>query len=196
MLNKFFYWGMLVLLLSSCTTVPVDIDYDESVAFSSLHNFAWAPDTPPKTNNPKIDSDTLLHDRLHGEIENWFFAHGYAKTPPNYAHFLVTYRVLLENRTAISSYSGYYGYPMGWGWGYYGRPYWGMSYAYPMQYSYDYQLATLVIDLLNPNTRKLMWRGSVSYEVEESPSPQEKREKTVWAVRQILQKYPPQKPAQ
>lgn len=196
MLQKFLYAGILVLCLCSCTTVPVDIDYDETIVFSSLHNFSWAADTPPKSNNAKIDSDTLLHDRVHNEIENWLLAHGYAKTEPNRADFLMSYRIMLENRTDVSTYSGYYGYPMGWGWGYYGRPYWGMSYAYPMQSSYDYQVATLIIDMLHPKTQKLMWRGSVSYEVDESNTPQKKRAKIAWAVGHILQKYPPQKSAQ
>jgi hypothetical protein len=196
MLKQFFYTGMLVLFLSSCTTVPVDIDYDESVAFAALRNFSWAPGPPPKSNNPKIETDTLSHDRLHGEIETWLVGHGYAKTEPGRADFLVTYRVVLENRTETSAYSGYYGYPMSWGWGYYGRPYWGLGYAYPLQSSYDYQLATLIIDMQDPKTQKLMWRGAVSYETQETTSPQKKRQKIAWAVGTILQKFPPGKQAQ
>ncbi|MGR8933023.1 MAG: DUF4136 domain-containing protein [Gammaproteobacteria bacterium] len=193
---KIFYTVMPALFLSSCTTVPVNIDYDDSVAFATLHNFSWAPNTPPKSNNPNIDSDTLLHDRIHNEVENWLWGHGYAKTEQNRADFLVTYRIMLEYHTDLSTYGGYYGYPFGWGWGYYGRPYWGLSYAYPMAYSYDYQVATITIDMLNPKTHKLIWRGSTGYEVEDTTSPLKKREKIAWAVNHILEKFPPGKQAQ
>lgn len=197
MLKNFLYTGTLVLLLCSCVSVPVDIDYDESVIFSALHNFSWAPGVPPKSNNQKVDSDTLLHDRVHGEIENWLTGQGYGKTEPKRADFLVTYRIMVEYRTAISTYGsyGYYGYPFRWGGGYYGRPYWDLTFAYPPPYSYDYQQATLIIDLLHPKTLKLIWRGSTSYEVDESISPQKKRQKIAWAVNHILQKFPPGKQA-
>jgi hypothetical protein len=186
--------GFTALFLYSCTTVPVDIDYDETVVFAKLRNFAWAPDTPPKSNNAKIDSDTLLHDRLHSEIETRLASHGYAKTGPSRADFLVTYRVILENRTATTASGGYYGYPMGWGWGYYGSPYWGLGYTYPPQYTFEYHLATLIIDMLEPKTHKLIWRGAVSYDAQETVSPQQKRQKIAWAVDYILQNFPPQKP--
>jgi hypothetical protein len=192
---KTFFIGLTALFLFSCAAVPVDIDYDETVVFTKLHHFAWAGDAPPKSNNEKIDSDTLLHDRLHGEIEAWLARHGYAKTAPGRADFLATYRVLLETRSGTVTSGGYYGYPLGWGGGYYGRPYGGMNYAYPSQYSYDYRQATLIIDMLDPKTRKLMWRGAVNYDAQETLSPEQKREKIAWAVRYILQNFPPQKPA-
>lgn len=180
---------LFAALLVACARVPVDVDYDETVVFSGLHNYAWAPEPLPKSNNAKIDSDTLLHDRLHTELDHWLAARGYSKTAPERADFWLSYTMLLNDKTEIAAYGNYYG-----GWGYYRRPYWGMAYAYPNQYVYQYSEATLIVDMLDPKTRKLIWRGSIAYEVVESTSPEQKRNKIAWAVTHILQNFPPQKP--
>jgi hypothetical protein len=184
--NKFFCFIPLIFLLSSCSTLVVHEDYDASRSFTNLKTYAWVPDTPAKTNNPQLDSDTLVQGRIHGEIENWLNSHGYKQGVIADVDFLVAYQLVVEDKTQIRVINDYYDYPRGWRYGY-GGYYGGGSRAY----TYEYKQGTLVIDFVDPKTKKLMWRGTGTDEVMASASPEEKRKQIKKAVDKILGQFPP-----
>ena len=185
MINKFVAVLLSSFFLSSCSTIMVDVDYDDSLSFKNLHRYSWVPGTPTKSNNPQLDSDTILHDRIRGSINSWLSGHGYEKTDLEQADFLVAYFVSVKDQTKVTVLNDYYGYPSGWGYGYY-RPY-GSS----RSYVYEYQQGAIIIDIIDPKTRKLMWRGSATDEVNESETPEKRDQVINEAVDKILEKFPP-----
>lgn len=187
MINRLTGILSLLLLLNGCSTMQVNVDYDQTVTFDNLQSYAWVPGTPEKSNNPKLDSDTLLHDRIQGAINSWLSVHGYQQKPLQQADFLVAYRVIVEDKTSVTVLNDYYGYPMGWRYGYY-RPY-----GTQRTYVYDYQQGTIIIDIVDPKTRKLMRRGSASDEVREKTTPEKRQQKITEAVDAILKNFPPGK---
>ena len=185
--NRLLYLIPLMFLLSSCSTLVVHSDYDPTLSYNDLKTYAWVPDTPAKTNNPRVDSDTLAQGRIHREIENWLNTHGYADGDLADADFLVAYQLVVEDRTQIRVINDYYDYPRGWRYGY-GYGYGGASRAY----TYEYKQGTLVIDIVDPKTKKLMWRGTGTDEIMDSDTPEEKQQQIKKAVDKILEQFPPQ----
>ena len=182
--NRLLYLTPLMVLLSSCSSLVVHSDYDPSRSFLDLKTYAWVPGTPAKTNNPRVDSDTLVQDRIHRKIENWLNTHGYADGDLADVDFLVAYQLVVEDKTQIRVINDYYDYPVGWRYGY---GYGGASRAY----TYEYKQGTLVIDIVDPETRKLMWRGTGTDEIMASDSPEQKQQQIKQAVDKILGQFPP-----
>ncbi|WP_305909330.1 DUF4136 domain-containing protein [Methylomarinum sp. Ch1-1] len=185
----------LFLLLSSCATVKVDVDYDGAADFSQLKRYAWLEEKPPSSGNTLLDTNNLLHDRIHQGIDAWFARHGYRKTEVDEADFLVLYRVVVENKTRVTVLSPYYDYPYSWRFGYH-RYYYSSfsSFAwsyYPEHRVYEYQRGTLIIDIVDPKSKKLLWRG-MAYEDISPHTTQEKKQRYVGrAIKSILAKFPP-----
>jgi Domain of unknown function (DUF4136) len=187
MINKFVTLLLSALFLSSCSTIMVDVEYDDTLTFNNLHRYSWIPGTPEKSNNPQLDSDTILHDRIRGSINNWFAGHGYEKIDIEQADFLIAYYVTVKDKTKVTVLNDYYGYPSGWGSGYY-RPY-----GATRSYAYEYQQGAIIIDIIDPTTRKLMWRGSATDEVDESKVHEKGHQKIKEAIDKILANFPPSK---
>ncbi len=185
-----------LLVLSACSSIPVSVDYDKQVNFSRLARYAWAQDTLPRSGNVIIDSDTLLHDRIHKQLDQWLLTHGYIKTPADKADFLVRYNTLIKNKTGQLISYPYTGYYSGF-WPYYGyNSYYLSGYACaipPQVTTYDYQQLTLVIDFLNPDNKKIIWRGMVSNNINNLRTLKDKDQLIIRDIDSILSHFPPDK---
>jgi hypothetical protein len=173
-----------LLFLYSCSHRNIIIDYDPSLSFANLKTYNWVPGTPKKTGNNKLDSNTLMHNRIKTEMEKWLKAHGYEKLPEAEADFLVTYYRAVEKKTELMVIDDYYGYPGGWG-------YYGYGGGYSRQYINEYDYGSLTIDIVNTETKKLMWRGTVGGQVYESERPERKITRIAKAINGILRNFPP-----
>ena len=176
-------------VLYSCSSKNISIDYDPEISFASLKTYHWVPGTPKKTGNIKLDSNSLYHSRIKKEIDNWLGSRGYSKKEQSQTDFLVTYYVMVEKRTELLSINDYYGYPGYWGYGHYG--YYGFSGGYNRQYLYEFDYGTLIIDIVNSETKKLMWRGSIAQQVYEGQKPEKRIARIAKAVNGILRNFPP-----
>jgi hypothetical protein len=73
----------------------------------------------------------------------------------------------------------WYGYRVG-GWG-----------GWPQTYAYDYTEGTLLIDVIDPATMTLLWRGTGTGVVDPTASPQRREQRINDAVDRILDEFPP-----
>lgn len=188
---------LLALALAACaSTIPVSRDFDPTADFAHLRTFAWAPDAPPPSKDSVVDSDTLLHQRLHNSITSGLLFKGFrqATDADSPADFWVAYRVVMSRRQDVMLYNNYYGY------GYYGAYGWGGFYgAFPMAGPWmgpeaivrDYELRTLVLDILDPKTRKLLWRATAEDYSDNFANPQGKTRHIALTIQQMLQGFPP-----
>ena len=184
----------LLLIISSCATVNVDVDYDDTAEFTKLSKYAWLEDKPPVTGNTLVDSNTLLHDRMRNGINQWFETHGYLKSKAAEADFLVIYRVIVENKTWVTVLNSYYDYPFSWRYGYNRNYYSSFAWRYyPERRTYEYQRGTLVIDIIDPKSKKLMWRGMAYEDIKPNTSQEKKQQYVARAIKSILARFPPVK---
>ena len=142
------------------------------------------------------DSDPLLHSRIVNGIEHYITLGGLTETDGD-PDVYITYHGSSKQELSVntSSIGVGYGYPSGWGYGpyggyggyyghYYGTAYSGMATTTVT----SYQVGTLVIDVWDADTQKLIWRGTAANVVlTENPSKMAK--KVDKALRKIVDKW-------
>ncbi|GEM_PF-428900 len=180
---------VILLFISGCSTIKVNRDYNPAVSFSEFQTYEWILDEPKKTGDPRIDGNTLLQNRVKSAVNNSLASKGYQKVTSGTADFLVTYHVTLDKQTKIQTINTYNRYGPGWGWGY-GRNYYPAMGTETFVYTYDQ--GSLIIDIVEPVGRELIWRGSATDKVNFSHTPEQKKQKINEAVGKLFQQFPPQ----
>jgi len=182
---------LLILALSGCSSMTVNSDYDPSEDFKALKTYDWIPGGRKPTGDPRIDDNTLLDTRVRRAVDSELAAKGFRKLTDGQPDFWVVYHVTLDKKTDITTLNNYYGYGPGWGYGY-GSPYRPYGWGGPREtYVYQYEEGTLILDIVEPGTRELMWRGYATDEVQLSDSPGKKEAQVNEAVSRILALFPP-----
>ena len=172
-------------MLGACSSIEVTTDYDPSVGFAAYRTYAWIPSPQERTGDLRLDS-SLLHDRIREAVERHLAAKGYQKTEPGSPDFLVTYHVALKGKLNVSTMSNY-----GYGPGYRGAR---MAGPGTTTYVHEYDEGSLLVDIVDPTKRQLVWRGTARAEVPPTSTPEERTAKIDAAVGKILEAFPP-KPA-
>jgi hypothetical protein len=169
--------AMLLGCLSGCATIRVQTDYDPAADFSHLHTYAWQPrdqraDADPRTNND------LLDGRVRAAVDRGLQARGYEIATDHTPDFRVAYIVMIDTKTDIRSI------PVSYGWGA-----WGI--VGTETYVDRYDEGTLLLDVIDTSTNKLIWRGSAAARVMSYDSPEENTQRVNEAVGKILERFPP-----
>ena len=181
---------LLVALLTGCSTMEVSFDSDPKADFTGLKTYAWLKEPQKPTGDPRIDGNTILENRIHAAVDAELAARGFRKVTSD-PDFLVAYHVSLDKRRSVQTLNNYYGYGPGWGYGYgsaYRPGYWAGA---PETYVYEYEEGTLILDVVNPENKELMWRGSAQDEVHFKSSPEKEEKQLKEAVQRMLEKFPP-----
>jgi len=176
---------VLALTISSmgCGTFRVQTDWDREASFEELQRFQWVE--PPKREdaNPFADN-SLLRKRVRVALEGTLAERGYREVETaGEADFLVTYSVILDERLRVDGVSSSYG-------GGFGRGTAGYGSAYSTANVRGYQESTLIIDVLDPTTEALLWRGWGMGIVR---TRDRNRSRLDEGVRAILDKFPPER---
>ncbi|NOZ94514.1 MAG: DUF4136 domain-containing protein [Acidobacteria bacterium] len=168
---------------SSLGLAKVYVDYDRNAKFGSYKTFAWM-----EPNGYDLeDSHPLVHKRIVNYIEAKMKQGGLKEVTSN-PDLLVTYYVSTKEETQINTVSMGYGYGPGWGWDPYWSGYWG-SYGSMGSTTYvsTYTKGTMIIDIVDAKTKKLIWRGTMEHTVPDNP---EKAQKKIFkGIDKIVKKY-------
>ena len=178
-------WMLLALsagILSGCSSVSVNRDFDASVDFNVLKTFAWQHAEQPQTDDPRIDND-LNDERIRNAVNATLAAKGFRSADRDGADFWVVYFVEHQRKLNSGSMS------VSMGRGSYGR-YGGVGYNTGVS---EYDQAILTIDILNPSDGKMVWRGVGSRSSYEGSNPAKSTQIVNEAVAKILKKFPPKK---
>ena len=183
--------GLCFLLLSGCaSTVDVTTDYDRTANFSQYQTFSFYQDRPTQPRDASGDFDTSMDLYLRNAIRQSLSNQGlrYDTSDPD---LKVAYDVAVDTEVAVNTN---YTYPPGFGYGYsywYGYRYnYGFS-RFPTTYKTinQYREGTVVVDLINPDTNELVWRGIGEAAVDMRGDIDQERINTI--VMDILEEYPP-----
>ena len=181
----FFLLGAIVF--SSCSTIKITSDKDGSVDFSqfkTLSYYGWTE-----------ESDKILNSLEKERIEKAFGAEfekrGYTYTERD-GDIIVSLFIVVDQKRGTTAYTnhyggggpyGYYGgYGYGAGWG------WGMGFSSTSYHEYEYYVGTLVCDVFDSKTKKLIWQGVVSGEIDDNPKTRERN--TPRVVKELMKRYP------
>ena len=169
----------LVLSLVGCTQITVNSDYDPTADFKSLRTYTWRKTPPTIPDDPRL-AGPFFENRVRHAIEEELAAKGFKKQLTGDTDFLVGYHAVLKQELDVTTMNESYGYRRGWGWG-------GMSETHVS----SFEQGTLILDVLEPGTKRLLWRGAAEAIVNFGDS-QEKRERRLKrAVKKLLKPFPP-----
>jgi hypothetical protein len=161
--------AMILMSFSACSSYDYYTAAINKTNLSGYHTFAWMPNG--NTGGKKILSD-VADVKIKDAATTALIAKGLQLNQRN-PDLIVSYTAIVGRGTRTNYYSPYYGagfYPgwgwgfgYGWGWGY--RPYYafGPPFAYYGGLTYaekeHYKEGTLIIDLVDTRTHRIVWRG-------------------------------------
>ncbi|PKH05378.1 DUF4136 domain-containing protein [Moritella sp. Urea-trap-13] len=187
--KKAYLVALFSLVLTACSTVTVSTDYDQSADFSALKGFAWLPESAKVEKESAYLNNRIMDVRITKVVNQQLIAQGFSfSSAPD---FYVNYSITSEKKTDIRSYDNYSGYGPSWGWGV-GYGHRGMSLNAHTETRVDeYQQGSLIIDVIDPKSLELVWRGIGSKRLPESTDAAEMDKLVANIVKSILVKFPP-----
>jgi len=182
--------GIFACLFAGCvTTMTVRTDYcDASHDFSSSKTYAWEP---VSKKNGQV-SETVDH-WIRQAVDTDLQTKGYKPVGLSAKHALgVSYQVTVEKKTERLDI---------------GQPYtpidtgrsgiirvdstWQTYNTMQRMNSYTYEEGTLILDLKDPFSGKILWRGSVTAVIDPSANSKKRQARINEAVGKLLASFPP-----
>jgi uncharacterized protein DUF4136 len=155
-------------------SAQTSIDFDGATDFSRYKTYAWGQNT--SSGNKVADE----------HIVNWIEAQladaGWTKAAGDEAQVLVAEHATVKNDTTVDTF--YTGWGTGWGWTGFG-PGAGTS----TTVSQTLRSGTLVIDMFDVATKKLIWRGTAQGAL--STKPEENYPKVEKIIARLFKRFPP-----
>jgi hypothetical protein len=164
----------LLGLIVYCSTMKVNIDYDQDANFLQYKTYRWIANKPA-LKPPRPVDHALLEKRIKKTVDDELAAKGYVLAEGAKPDFLITFHIGAQNKVDVTHYGYRYG-PRGRWWGH-------------QVEVHRYKEGTLLIDIVDPETEQLVWRGSA---VDAIRRPQDLDDTLYEAVQKIMAKFPPQ----
>jgi hypothetical protein len=124
----------------------VKTDYDRAADFAQYKTYSWEH---VRTKDP------LFVDRIKNAVDAALSARGWTQVESGGDVSIVAIQMTTNQETLNTFYNGFGG---GWGW----RRFGGGGIGEATTTAEIYKVGTLVIDLFDAKTKKLLWRGSSS----------------------------------
>lgn len=167
----------LAVALGGCSSLEVSNDWNREVDFGAFKTFTWLERTGEE---PGDQLPSHLDIRLRRVVDDVLTQKGFERTSvPPQADLLLTYFVSFEKELRVDTYGGF---------GAYGYGYWPGYYGVGTTSVRVVANGTIVIDVVDRQTKQLVWTGQVQGAVQSRNPPGERVEKV---VQQLLQAFPP-----
>jgi hypothetical protein len=138
--------AMMFLFAGKSSAQQVKTDYDRSADFSQYKTYSWEH---VKT------QDSLDVDRIKSSVNAALAARGWTQVDSGGDVSIVAMEITRNQQTLNTFYDGLGG---GWGW----RRFGGGGFGEATTTTETYTVGTLVVDLFDTKTKKLLWRGTSS----------------------------------
>jgi len=138
--------GMMFLFAGKSLAQQVKTDYDRSANFGQYKTYSWEH---VKTQDP------LVVDRIKNSVNAALAAKGWTQVDSGADVCIVAIEITRNQQTLNTFYDGFGG---GWGW----RRFGGGGFGQATTTTETYKVGTLVVDLFDTKTKKLVWRGTSS----------------------------------
>jgi Domain of unknown function (DUF4136) len=133
---------VIVLLLATASIADVNTDYDRSADFNQYKTYSWG----------KVQtSDPLWVDRIKEAVDSQLAAKGWRRVKEGGQTSVIAIEMTRNQQSLNTFYNG-----LGGGWR------WGGGFGNATTTVDTYKVGTLIVDIFDANTHKLIWRGSSS----------------------------------
>jgi hypothetical protein len=149
-------------------------DFDHDISLSKYKTFGWPDNRKLEANNNPLYYNELNDKRIRNEVALQLKNKGYTYAELN-PDLKMHYHIVVENWATINPDPFGYAYDSYW--------------LNRNVNRYEYREGTLIIDLMDPKTNTLIWRGwAVNFNDEKRPDQMEHQIKE--ATQKIFQKFP------
>lgn len=166
---------LLLFVLTSCSSIRVNSDYDKNASFDGYKTYAYH-----KTGIDKVEISDLDKRRILRSIDEAMAAKGFTKSDTN-PDLLINFFTKEREQVDVNQFNAGWGYGWGWGW----NPWmWGGTTSINR-----YTEGTLTIDFIDNKKKELIWQGMGEGVL--TKKAEKKDENINEFVSKILAQYPP-----
>lgn len=176
--------------------VATSTDFDLSYDFSGLRRYAWLPEPDRVPLLPGVES-AEVRASVQEAVNKTLTDRGFGQSTSKTADFLIGYHAVMQEPLGVKTMNLRYGYSPGEGWddSRYGRG-WGYVSGWqpmsaPSHYSRDYDAGSLVLDVADARSRRLVWRSAARAGLSSDNGPEERDARIREAVHRMLELFPP-----
>lgn len=179
---------LIVLAAAGCSDIKVNTGTVPGAKVAQSGTYGWLPEPPTIHAGPVIDR-TALDRRVRTAVNAEMPHHGFTLATSGTPTYLIGYHAALNSTLDSKTLDEKYGYGATYAWGYGADGRWGFGPDRQVQSSYSQ--GSLILDFVEPATKKLVWRGSAEGRVVLDASPEERQQRVDDAVKAILAQFPP-----
>ena len=161
----------LALVVTACSSIETSYDYDLQADFGALKSYAWID--PPQGES----ANELSYRRVVSSTDEVLAQKGF-RLDPSAPDFLVAAHLGTESQLSVTD----------WGYGYRRGP--GSYGAREIEVN-EYDVGTLVLDVVQAATKELLWRGTAQGTIDPGAKPEERTKRIQAAVEELLSQFPP-----
>lgn len=174
--------------------MSVSSHVDRRIDFSRYRTYDWGPADALPTGDARLDKSSFFRDHMQGEVEKQLAARGFQGPTSRRPDLLVHYHASINQRLDVNAADRSYGYD------YDDRYGSGSGHRYDSCYGYDdcrggvitYEQGTLVVDIVDARTKKVIWRGWAQDSLEGViDNPDRMGKKIHEAVARMMEQFPP-----
>lgn len=168
------YITILLIAVACSPNVRVYSDHDPDYHVENFNTFDWAQKTNIEANKNPLHYNELNDKRIKSAILHELTSRGYTRSETN-PDLVIHYHIIVDDQSVVTTE------PLGYRYG----PYWMRT----KTNIYPYREGTLIIDLMDPKSNALVWRGWATAGLD-MITPEQTEEIISRAVYKIFKRFP------
>jgi hypothetical protein len=165
------------LAVTSCATMNVSSHVQSGIDFAQYRTYDWGPADALPTGDPRLDKNPFFQDHVLGAVEKQLAARGYERSASETPDLLIHYHASINQRLDVYGVDREHGY------------------CYDEDCKarvIDYEAGTLVLDIVDTRTNKVIWRGWAQDSVEDVLNNEDRMARKInEGVMRMLARLPP-----
>jgi hypothetical protein len=168
--------ALLALGVTACATMSVSSHVQRDIDFARYRTFGWGPADALPTGDPRLDNNPFFKDHMQGAVERHLAAKGLELSSAEKPDLLIHYHASVTQRLDVNRVDREYGYC------------YGDDCGIRVM---EYEAGTLVLDVVDPRTDRVVWRGWAQDSLEGVIENQDRMERMInEAVALMLERFP------
>jgi Domain of unknown function (DUF4136) len=129
---------------TACASMNVSSHIERGITFTNYVSYDWGPADLLPVGDPRLDNNPFFRDYLMGAVEKRMLAKGYERAAAGQpADLLIHYHASVNQKIDVYGVDTQHGY----------------CYGNCEPQFVDYEQGTLVIDLVDAGSKRVVWRG-------------------------------------
>ena len=132
--------GLISVAVAACAAIQVNSYVGPGADITRYRTYHWAPADPQATGDPRLDNNEFFRDRIRSAVDQRLGERGFEKTAAPMPDLVVHYHASVTQEVNANGLDG---------------PNVTCENCEP----YVYDAGTIVVDLVDARTNRLVWRG-------------------------------------